>query len=52
MKSIINEIFPVYDDKLRRIMKDCTDFEDELFFKIRDPRCNILIILSDLLISK
>jgi len=52
MESIMNDIYSIYDNKLSRIMNDCSDFEDKLFFEMRDPGWNLLMRLSDLHISK
>ena len=46
------DIYLLNKKNLGRIMFDCSDFEDKLFFEMRDPGWNLLMRLSDLHISK
>ena len=46
MRSITDEIRDVNYTKLRRIMDDCSDVEDELFFILRDGHMQIISDMS------
>lgn len=46
MRNITEEMRDVNVKKLRRIMKDCFDFEDELFFILRDGQMQIISDMS------
>lgn len=46
MTNIMNDIRDVNYTKLRRIMDDCSDVEDELFFILRDGHMQIISDMS------
>ena len=46
MRNITEEMRDVNVKKLRRIMDDCSDVEDELFFILRDGQMQIISDMS------
>ena len=48
MTNITNDIRDAYRKGLKRIMNDCSDVEDDLFFMIRNRYIKIVDDISDI----